>query len=289
MAHAPSRPHAQAVPYLTDEARSALQEQAAATPDWAPWLRLLETTLAAADHDAWRSADIRFPAARPADAPLLEGARVFIDADAAGALARGLMTDAGHPDTSVDGIALVSAGLDPQEDRLRQAAGPGIDAGAVAALAQFAVRPLLLEAARRARAAIPDDWRQGYCPVCGDWPTLVEQRGLERQRVLRCGRCAAGWHRGVLNCPFCEERDHRRQGSLVPHEGGELVRVETCHACQGYLKSVTTLRAKAPWALALDDLRTLHLELAALERGFRRPDRPGWTLALGVAARPASG
>jgi FdhE protein len=285
MAHAPSRPHAQAVPCLTEEARSALREQAAATPDWAPWLRLLETALGAADHEAWRSADIRFAAARPADAPLLEGARVFIDVDAARVLARALAADAGHPDTSVDGIALVTAGLDQQEERLRQAAGPGIDTGAIAALAQFAVRPLLLEAARRAHAAVPADWGQGYCPVCGEWPALVEQRGLERQRILRCGRCAAGWHRDVLRCPFCDERDHRRQGSLVPDEGGELVRIETCHSCRGYLKSVTTLRAKPPWALALDDLRTLHLELGALERGFQRPDHPGWRLSVGVAPR----
>jgi hypothetical protein len=40
----------------------------------------------------------------------------------------------------------------------------------------------------------------------------------------------------------------------------------------------------APWAILLDDLRTVHLDVAALERGYRRPERPGYQLDVRIAA-----
>lgn len=284
MSHAPPTPPSRATVHLPPEAADAFRDQAAATPDGAPWLRLLEAVLRAADEPAWREADIRFAAGRPADAPLLEGARLLVDARAADALAAALLDGSGAHTRALDPIALLAAGLDPTGAD-RAAAQTGLPPDAAATVAQLMSRPILLEAARRAAPAVPPDWQNGYCPLCGDWPAVVEQRGLERRRVLRCGRCATGWHRPVLRCPFCDERDHRRQGSLVPDEGGELVRVETCDSCLGYLRSTTTLRARPPWALWLDDLRTLPLELAALDRGFRRPERAAWTLEVGVSPR----
>ncbi len=279
--------------HLPPEAREALARQAEAAPEWRAWLTLLEMALAEADREPWRNGDIRFAAARPSDAPLLEGARIHVDASAAARLATGLLRAAtgqqgDGPDRLPDGLQplrLLDAGLRQDEDGLRGLAeSAGLPEGTLGTIAHFAGLPLLLEAGRRALPALPSDWRAGYCPVCAGWPTLVELRGLERRRVLRCGRCAAGWERDTLHCPFCGERDHRRQGSLVPDQEAELVRVETCETCHGYVKSITTLRPKPSWALPLEDLRTLPLELMATERGFRRPDRSAWPLTLGVAA-----
>lgn len=296
MPHLHPDPAAATAPSLTADARAALAELAAATPEWRPWLALLEIALAEADHDSWRTVDIRFAAARPVDAPLLEGARTLVDAPAAGRTVRALLAgavpdeapgpDAPGPDArgpGLDPLALLAAGLRQDDEALgRLAAIDGLPDAPLATVAHFAVMPLLLEAARRAADALPPDWRHGYCPTCGAWPTLAELRGLERRRVLRCGRCATGWEGEVLRCPFCGERDHRRQGALVPESGGERARVETCESCRGYLKTVTTLRPKPAWALPLEDLRTLPLELTVVERGYRRPDRPGWTLEVAV-------
>jgi hypothetical protein len=38
------------------------------------------------------------------------------------------------------------------------------------------------------------------------------------------------------------------------------------------------VRPVAPWALLVDDLTTVPLDIAALERGYRRPERPGYAL-----------
>jgi formate dehydrogenase maturation protein FdhE len=60
--------------------------------------------------------------------------------------------------------------------------------------------------------------------------------------------------------------------ALVSEQDGEARKVETCSACRGYLKSVSTLR---PWPgdeVALVDLATVDLDLVALERDFERPE-----------------
>jgi hypothetical protein len=44
------------------------------------------------------------------------------------------------------------------------------------------------------------------------------------------------------------------------------------------LKGLTTVRALAPWAVLLDDLTSVHLDLVALERGYQRPERPAYPL-----------
>lgn len=299
MPHVRPDPAFRTARFLSDEARAALREQSDRAPEWQPWLGLLEVALDQADQEGWRTADIQFSTSRQAGAPLLEGALIRLDpwtaADTGAALlaaadaaaSPGTASDVGAGLGLGDPLAMLGAGVCQDEASTSEfAARTGLPTAFVATVSHFCAMPLLLEAARRAESAIPDGWRAGYCPVCGGWPTLAELRGLERRRVLRCGRCAAGWSREVLHCTFCGERDHRRQGALVPEEGGELVRIETCDTCRGYMKALTTLRPTPAWALPLEDLRTLPLELKAIERGFSRPGRPGWSLTLDIV--PAS-
>jgi FdhE protein len=281
-------------PILSDEARSALADQVRRTPDWQPWLELLEVALGEADAPEWRSVDIQFATDRPVEAPLLEGARIGADAAAAARTLDALLEVAGarspqrgDPSTLTDAFELMEAAVRQDAEGVATIAErSGAPGPLLATVAHFFTMPLLLEAGHRAAPATPRGWRAGYCPTCGGWPTLAEMRGLERRRVLRCGRCAAGWERELLHCAFCGERDHRQQGALVPEDEGELVRIETCESCRGYLKVFTTLRPKPVWSLLLEDLRSLPLELKALERGFSRPDRPGWMVACAVTPHP---
>jgi FdhE protein len=298
-------PHAHpapAGPAWSEAGRRAVRDQARSTPEWEPWLGLLEIALTAAVQEVWQEIDVCLADVRPVGAPVLDGARITVPGSATDALVAALLRSASRANADAgsvpragdpaerlpgDSLTIVSAAIRQDRVALNHIAGvAGVEEGVLAAVAHFASLPLLLEAGRSAAARVPGDWRAGYCPVCAAWPTLVELRGLERRRVLRCGRCAAGWERDVLHCVFCGERDHRQQGTLVPEEGGELVRLETCRSCSGYLKSVTTLRPGPVWALPLEDLRTLELELTALDRGFQRPDQPAWPLDLALSSAP---
>ena len=114
-------------------------------------------------------------------------------------------------------------------------------------------------------------WGRGHCPVCGSWPLLAELRGLEQLRYLRCGLCAADWQFSRLQCPFCNERDHRQLSYFVVEAEGTKQRVVTCDGCRGYLKTISTISALEPPDLLVTDLMSIHLDLVATERGYAVP------------------
>ena len=254
-------------------------------PAWQPWLRLLGLALAEAGDSAW-SAMVPAPGQRPAGAPLLHGTMLRLDTTRTSSFVRRL-ADAIDL-TNVDAIEpkqLVLGAISRDDvaiTEIAERAGAPIDTMTV--LAQVAALPLLHACARELAAAVPKPWQRGWCPVCGAWPSLAEIRGIDRQRRLRCGCCGCDWAFPVLRCAFCDEVDHRKLGSLAPEGEEQHRRVETCDGCRGYLKSVTTLLALPPHLLALHDLATVPLDLAAQDRGYARPTRPGWTPSVGLIA-----
>jgi FdhE protein len=57
----------------------------------------------------------------------------------------------------------------------------------------------------------------------------------------------------------------------VPEATRETRKVETCGACRGYVKTLTTLVPTPADELALVDLATIELDVAAVEHGWARP------------------
>jgi FdhE protein len=150
--------------------------------------------------------------------------------------------------------------------------GLGLDGGLAATVLRFTLFPLLTPVSS-GMASVREGvgWQQGYCPVCGSWPLLGEFRGLEQTRYLRCGLCAAEWEVPRLLCAFCGNRDHNLLGFL--HVEGEETsyRAASCDGCHGYVKMLATLSALPPLQLLVADVATLHLDLAAAERGYANP------------------
>ena len=256
-----------------------------ADPGWQLWMDLLEISLGEAGHPAW-SAIVPSLAERPGEAPLLDGATLRVDARRAGDLARHLAGAAGVVAAeAIDAGEMIRAAIEHDDETFARAgARLGIDPDTVAVLAQLTALPLLQACARLLGADASRAWQRGYCPVCGVWPSLSELRGIDRDRRLRCGCCGADWSFPVLRCAFCDEVDHLKLGSLLLEGEEQRRRVETCESCHGYLKSVTTLGALPFRTLALEDLTTVPLDLAAQDRGFTRPSRPGWRPRITLVA-----
>ncbi len=283
---------------LPDAVLRRLDTLARATPEWRSWVVLAQETLRSAADSGWDSIEWTLAADRDPAAPLLAGAEVSVDLRLGREWVARLFevaSRAGGRRTSFLRVALDRAdsgrfleaaiGQD-----LPAAAGAcpvaGIEPGTLAALAGLASAPILQACGRQLAARVPDDWSRGYCPVCGAWPTLAEVRGIEREVRLRCSRCGGEWRADWLRCPYCGNTDHERLGSLIPDTGGESRKVETCHACNGYLKTLATLRPWSPAEVVLQDLETVDLDLAALERGYRRPERPAFAVAVRLVDRP---
>ena len=119
---------------------------------------------------------------------------------------------------------------------------------------------------------LPDGAR--FCPVCGSPPLLGEFRGLDQSRFLRCGLCAASWEVPRQWCLACGNRDHETLGFLAKEGEEARYRVATCDACRGGVKMLSTLSALPPLMLLVADAATLHLDLAAAERGYVCPPSP---------------
>ena len=151
------------------------------------------------------------------------------------------------------------------------AARLSLDAGLLQVLLRYSLRPVL-RACAQANAAAADlsRWRRGLCPWCGSPPVLAEVQGKEGARHLRCGQCAGDWPYPRVQCAYCGNHDHHALGRLAVEGEDNKYAVQTCDACQSYLKVVTTFEPASADGLMLDDLATLHLDALAQQRGFSR-------------------
>jgi FdhE protein len=264
-------------------------------PEWRPWISLLGETLQAIAQPAWDAFAPALPDGRSEGAPLLGGAVISVDRRVVGRwLSRLLARTADVASEArplheafragrLDPLALLEAAVADDVARLETAAAPlSGDQAPLRAIAPLMAMPLLHAAQRRLASRVAPNWLRGYCPVCGAWPILAEDRGLERTRRLRCLRCSADWAGDWLHCPYCDERDHTKLGGLVPGTSGESRRVETCSVCRGYLKTHTRLQATPAAELALEDLASAGLDAAALGHGYARPQGLGYPLGVRI-------
>lgn len=273
---------------MTTVTAAKLDEAASRDAAVAPLARLQAEALRALTSDpAWRAAAASVDLTTvPVDRPLLHGARVTLDPGAARSLLDRLavLDPEGGALDEVDALALIEASVTqrgPELDAL--AAVARSEPSRLAAIAQVAAWPLLLALGERARGVLPAvRWERGYCPTCSAWPLLAELRGLERERVLRCGRCGGGWTFRHLTCAFCGNDDHRTLTYLASESERETRRAQVCGRCHGYLKGLATLRTFDTEALALADLWSLDLDLAAIELGYGRPSEPAFALDLDI-------
>jgi FdhE protein len=253
------------------------------------WLGLLELALGESEDGAVARSAVPQPAAhRPVKAPVLCGAQITVHGRAARGWVRGLLERAARTNGGrrrIDGLALLEAAVNQDDARVDAlAAEAGAEPRVVRVVGQMAALPLLHACARRLERGgeVAATWWEGYCPLCGAWPVLAEYAGLERKRQLRCGRCGTGWAIPLLRCVFCDETHHENLGYLTPEGGEQTRKIEVCNTCKGYLKGLTTVRPLAAEAILLDDLMTVPLDVAALERGFHRPERPAYALGARI-------
>jgi FdhE protein len=278
---------------------ASLREIGERNPEWRPWLAVLAELGGALDAPDWR-AFVPCPAVQDERTPLLAGARLDVEPQALARLWDTLTRAAAHGGapgfSGLRGVsfpagrvmAFFSAALEGDERALERAAGDAqIPAEPLRALAGLLPIPFLHACARAWDSEVSAGWRQGYCPVCGAWPALAEICGVERSRFLRCGRCGSAWQALHLSCPYCGTLDHNDLASLVTEDGGSKSSIEACRRCHGYVKSFARLRCTAPRQVMLDDLASVELDLAAAERGYRRPLGAGHALRITVSPRAA--
>jgi FdhE protein len=112
------------------------------------------------------------------------------------------------------------------------------------------------------------EWNKGYCPACGSWPAVAEV--VEGHRLLRCAFCAATWERTIYACVYCDEQGDAFI-TAAPDEERNDRRTELCQSCGAYLKAIDTTEISPFPLVAIADMETMDLDLAAMDHHYGRP------------------
>jgi hypothetical protein len=214
----------------------------------------------------------------PLPAALLAGALIdfcrLLEAGGAGEPAAHIAEAVGS--RRLDATALLSACLDREQESVRATATQlGLAADLTWLVAELAVEPVVhaLQRTLFGFAAGPlaealDVWTGGYCPACGSWPALAEVVG--GHRLLRCAFCAAAWERTRYACVYCDEAGEAFVTAAPDAARGDR-RLELCSACGAYLKALESSEATPFPLLAIADMETMDLDVAAMEHQYGRP------------------
>jgi FdhE protein len=262
-------------------------------PEWEPWLAVVEEVLSETTNPQWDALVPPRTEPQQSQVPLLAGMTLSLEWRLIHRLFDTLVRVAHRSGTpkmttleparsaELELSSLFEASLCQDGVRLKVIASHiGADPEAFQAVASLLSIPLLHACNRCWASSKSASWVEGYCPVCGAWPTLTEVRGIERNRYFRCGRCGGEWQARCLFCPYCGMTDHNELVSLVPEKSGSNSVIDACKRCLGYAKTFTILQASPPAKIFLDDLATAHLDVAALEQGYRRPEGAGYSLTV---------
>jgi hypothetical protein len=187
-------------------------------------------------------------------------------------------------ETRIEPGALLNAAVRRQESAVRQlGARHGLASELVWLVAELASSPYIhvLQSAFLGRAnaepalkAALDAWPHGYCPYCGSWPSVVET--LSGDRFLRCSFCALAWQLLPDACIYCRNAGPTFE-RVAPDTALPGRTVDLCGQCRLYIKSVTVPNLSVFPLLLIVDMDTMDLDLAAIDRKFKRPALKSFT------------
>src|SRR5262245_51506098 len=181
-------------------------------------------------------------------------------------------------ETRLDAGALLAASLKRDQTNIRAVAvHHGLAPDLVWLVAELAVSPFVYvlqrslfgqESTNPELHAALNLWSQGYCPLCGSWPALAEV--ADSRRVLRCSFCSLAWTPNEYACVYCHERNEKFVTAATNEERLDR-RLEVCGTCGSYLKTLDVTALTPFPLLAIADLETMDLDVAAMEKGSSRP------------------
>jgi len=152
----------------------------------------------------------------------------------------------------------------------------GLDKKILLFLIDNSVKPSIEAGVERLLNEISTEtWMKACCPICGSLPFLSLLKEEVGKRFLLCSYCGYQWRIDRLMCPFCNNDEQESLHYLSP-EGEEAYRIDLCDKCHQYIKTIDLRKIEAP-DLSLEDVATLHLDIAASQKGYKRPVPNPWT------------
>jgi FdhE protein len=179
-------------------------------------------------------------------------------------------------DKKIDLKKLLKMGAN--EKKIEQVAAEfGLDKKVLSFLIQSSIKPSIEAGMEQLRSELDSEtWLKGHCPVCGSLPHLSLLREEVGKRYLICSFCGYPWRIDRLICPFCNNKEQEFLQYFYG-EGEETYRINLCNKCHQYIKTID-LRILGETDPSLEDLATLHLDILASQKGYKRPVPNPWTI-----------
>ncbi len=135
-------------------------------------------------------------------------------------------------------------------------------------LMSLVVRVILEKRAREVMETLGAfDWEKGYCPICGEFPSiaLIEEEG--GKRFLHCSTCGQDWRFTRISCPYCE-KEERKDMEYFYVENKTQEAAFVCDQCKKYL--VTLYRVGKLFARDMDvsAISLIHMDLLMQNKGY---------------------
>lgn len=145
----------------------------------------------------------------------------------------------------------------------------GPDSSVTRTIFLLALNPFYEKAAVGIVPSVADvAWQFGYCPVCGERPSVAKYDETSGTRFLQCGLCRTQWTRGRVLCAFCGNADQDKLGYLSDAPDSPL-RAEVCDVCRRYIKAVDERALGREVILHVEELTMTSLDREALSKGYQ--------------------
>jgi len=150
----------------------------------------------------------------------------------------------------------------------RWAADLQADPQSIALLLHQLIRIILEKRSRDAADLIKDiEWKKGYCPVCGAFPTIALIEEKITRRWLHCSRCSHDWLFSRVICPYCE--NEAQQGmDFFYVETRAQESAFTCDECKRYLITLNRVSDLHEHDLDVSAISLTHMDIIMQEKGF---------------------
>jgi hypothetical protein len=147
-------------------------------------------------------------------------------------------------------------------------AGEEINAYIQGILIHQTLRPFLTNSSEILRGFVrQEDWRRGYCPICGSSPDFAFLEREVGERWLLCSRCDAQWLFQRLECPCCRNKDTVSLSFFTNDDG--IYRLYVCDKCHVYLKAIDLRNAPENVFVPFERFLTFSIDQQGLEMGYR--------------------
>jgi FdhE protein len=175
----------------------------------------------------------------------------------------------------IDLKKLLKKGL--KEQQIEQVAEEsGLDKKVFSFFIQSSIKPSVEAAREQLHGELDSEtWLKGYCPVCGSLPFLSLLKEEVGKRYLICSYCGYEWRVDRIFCPLCNNKEQEFL-EYFSGEGEEAYHINLCNKCHQYIKTID-LRILGESDPSLEDLATLHFDILASQKGYKRPVSNPWT------------